>query len=441
MNNALPPLSLLGLGLAQNPDERILRHPFVQAADILVGGREHLALFADHPAEKVVVGADIPAVLAVIQKNRAQGRSQVVLCGGDPLYFSLGSRLASLFPDAAILPALSSLQGAAARLGLAWEDIRSVSLHGRNHWLPLAHALAAGTPVFLLTDAASSPKTVAAFLEECGQSGYRLHVLDDLSLTPSGTVQAKEQRTLSVSGALLWRESSPKPPRRVILLVPPENPEEAIFGLPDEEISRENNILTKGPARIAALAALGVAPQHIVWDLGAGSGSVGIEAARLAWRGKVVAVEKKPERVAHIRANRRRFRAANLEIVQGVLPGLLAGDISGAGLFGGLEDRPHRIFIGGGLGTDAPEAGELLRLAWKRLLPGGRLAAHCVLMGSLHRARLILEKLGGTVHALSLHACQGRPLAGDLRFEGLNPVFLLCASKSARPAQSGEEGA
>jgi precorrin-6Y C5,15-methyltransferase (decarboxylating) len=397
----------------------------------LLGGRRQLALFADHPAEKILAGADISALVDLVRENRARGKSQVVLCGGDPLYFSLGGRLAALFPDVSVLPALSSLQAAAALLGLAWEGIRSVSLHGRTSWLPLAHALSSGEPVFLLTDAASTPGAVAVFLEECGHGGHRLHILGDLALTSAGTVRAEEQLNLSVPEALLWKEPSRRPVRRVILLEPPEDPEETVFGLPDEEISRENNILTKGPARTAGLAALGLAPGHVVWDLGAGSGAVGIEAARLVWRGKVVAVEKNPDRVAHIRANRRRFRAANLEVVQGRLPGLLAGNISGGGLFGGLEDRPHRIFIGGGLGAEGPEAEELLRLAWERLLPGGRLAAHCVLLGSLNRARQILESLGGEVSAFFLQAGQGRPLAGDLRFEGLNPVFLLCAVKPA----------
>jgi precorrin-6Y C5,15-methyltransferase (decarboxylating) len=431
MNSALPPLYLLGLGLEQEPADRILRHPFVETADILVGGRRQLAFFADHPAEKLVVDADIPALLAAIRKNRAQGKTQVILCGGDPLFFSLGGRLAALARDASVLPAISSLQAAAALLGLAWERIRSVSLHGRNHWLPLAHALATGDPLFLLTDAKSTPRSVAAFLKDCGYADHRLHILGDLSLTASGTVQAGEHRALTVSEALRRRENARKPAQRVIVLVPPENPEETIFGLPDEDIARENNIMTKGPMRMAGLAALGVAPHHVIWDLGAGSGAVGLEAARLAWRGKVVAVEKNPVRIAHIRANRRRFRAANLEIVQGVLPGLLVGDTSGSGIFGGLNDRPHRIFIGGGLGAESPDAEELLRLAWDRLLPGGRMVAHCVLVGSLHRARRILESLGGTVSASFLQAGQGRPLAGDLRFEGLSPVFLLCASKSA----------
>jgi precorrin-6Y C5,15-methyltransferase (decarboxylating) len=431
VNRALPPLHLFGLGPEGLPDDRILGHPFVRTADVLLGGRRQLAFFAGHPAEKIVVDADVPAILALVRENRAQGKSQVVLCGGDPLYFSLGGRLAALFPDASVLPAISSLQAAAALLGLAWEDIRSVSLHGRTSWLPLAHALAGGGSVFLLTDAASTPEAVAAFLEECGHGGYRLHILRDLSLTPAGTARAEERRTLTVPEALLWREPPPRAARRVILLEPPEEPEETVFGLPDEEISRENNILTKGPARAAGLAALGLAPGHVVWDLGAGSGAVGIEAARLAWRGKVVAVEKNPGRVARILANRRRFRAANLEVVQGRLPGLLADTLAGGGPFGGLQDRPHRIFIGGGLGAEGSEAEELLRLAWSRLLPGGRLAAHFVLLGSLNRARQILDNLGGEVSAFLLQAGQGRPLAGDLRFEGLNPVFLLCAVKPA----------
>ncbi|MDR2162055.1 MAG: precorrin-6y C5,15-methyltransferase (decarboxylating) subunit CbiE [Desulfovibrio sp.] len=429
MTVPLPSIYLLGLGLEEEPGARILRHPCLAEADVLVGGRRQLAFFSSHPAEKLTAGADIPSLLAAMEQNRAEGKIQVVLCGGDPLFFSLGGLVAARLEGVAALPAVGSLQIAAALLGLAWERVRSVSLHGRKHWLPLAHALASGDPVFVLTDAASSPGAVASFLRGSGYEGHRLHVFGDLSLTGEGLPRAGEQRALTVAEALSQGEGGFASARRVILLEPPAEEEESVFGLADENIDRDRDILTKGPARAAGLAALGIAPHHVVWDLGAGSGSVGLEAARLAWRGKVVAVEKNPARVAHIRANRRRFRAANLEILQGVLPGILKGEGAGEDLFGGLRPRPQRIFIGGGLGDTVPEAEGLLRPAWDLLLPGGRLVAHCVLWGSLDRARRILEELGGAVDAFFLQAGRARPLAGDFRFEGQNPVFMLRALK------------
>ena len=489
------PLYIFGLGLEAGgaAETRLRAHPLVQSADVLVGGRRQLVHFEDHPAEKLLVGADIDGLLTRIQANRMAGKIQAVLCGGDPLYFSLGGRIAAYCKDTEgglagvrILPGMASVQAAAAILSLPWEQIRSVSLHGRDSWLPLAHALVSGEPIFLLIDALSTPGAIARFLHERGCDDYVFHILDTLYINAeTGTAHAEVQQRLSMAEALAYGEVEKSPAQRVILLEPVEAGEyrdsdlfdqepgilegkaqtapmelESVFGLPDDAVARDKNVLTKQPVRAAGLAALGIAPHHLVWDLGAGSGAVAIEACRLAWRGQVVAVEKSPERIVHIQENRRRFRAVNLEIVRAdmrealagaaaalaVAPGFPAGaadsivgtvkDI-GRGVNrqpsaqGILSGRPHRIFIGGGLAPSG-EPGEILRLAWDLLLPGGRLVAHCVLLGSLELARHSLAALGATVSVLSIQAGKTKPLAGDVHVEGMNPVFLVCAEKPAR---------
>jgi precorrin-6Y C5,15-methyltransferase (decarboxylating) len=168
------------------------------------------------------------------------------------------------------------------------------------------------------------------------------------------------------------------------------------------------------------LACLGILPGDTVWDIGAGSGAVSIDASRLAWRGRVFAVEPKPARAAAIRVNRKRCRACTVEIVEGLFPDCLAA----ASL-----PRPQRIFLGGGLGGASEKAEALLRSAWDQLLPGGRLAAHCVLLASLERARAVLGALAGEVAVSVVTAAESTPLAGDLRLQALNPVFLVTARK------------
>jgi precorrin-6Y C5,15-methyltransferase (decarboxylating) len=296
---------------------------------------------------------------------------------------------------------------------------------------------------------------------ERGQAAFRLHALEDLYRTPGGEIRAARQSCLPVAElAGRGEEPAASSGQRVFYLEPaPEGAtREAArpwpFGLSDNALARENDLLTKGPVRAAALAALGIEADHIVWDLGAGSGAVSLEAARLAWRGRVYAVERNPDRLALIRENRRLYGAANLEIIEGDMPGCLrrrAGDGSpvetlfreaarqAGGAADGSERResagsialpdPHRVFLGGGLGGDPETAGEILTLAWRALLPGGRLLADCILFSSLTRCRAVLQDLGAKTDVTCLQASVSVPLAGDIRLRGLNPVFLIVGEK------------
>jgi precorrin-6Y C5,15-methyltransferase (decarboxylating) len=152
----------------------------------------------------------------------------------------------------------------------------------------------------------------------------------------------------------------------------------------------------------------------VLWDLGAGSGSLGIEACALLPAGEVYAVERNGNRVGMIRENRKRFGALALEVVHGTLPACLKE----------LPD-PHRIFIGGGLGKDVA----MLDAACLRLRPGGRLVIHSVLLGTLERCRRYLAEQGWPVDITMLQSSVSVPLAGDLRMEGQNPVYIIAAEK------------
>ena len=145
-------------------------------------------------------------------------------------------------------------------------------------------------------------------------------------------------------------------------------------GLLPAELRHEDGLLTKPAVRAAALALLRPEPRHTVWDLGAGSGSVALEAACLAHEGRVVAVERTPSRALDIQENRRRFGAASVDVCLGTVPQCLPR----------LPD-PHRVFIGGGLSGDG--AHNLLEQVCRRLLPGGRLVVSCILLDTLARCR------------------------------------------------------
>lgn len=468
----LPPVQVIGLGPSApdaGPDAKtLLALPLVREAQVLVAGRDVLAALAAHPAEKLPVTADIAGLMAAVDRNRRAGLRQTVLCSGDPLFFGLGASLVkALGPQALVLhPGISSLQAAAALLGLPWEGVRAVSLHGRASRLPLAWALMDGGPVFVLADAANGPGPLAAWMKERGLDCRALHVLEDLRLEEGGVSAGRVVR-LRLDQALHFERDQGAAParacRRVMLIEPLPERDRPLLGLDDAAIAHERGLLTKQPVRAAALAALGVAPGHVIWDLGAGSGALAVEAALLARRGQVFAVERKPGRLRLIAENRQRFGAANLEIVPGELPDCLPDCpadclpdcLPGGGTRGGqyepgaeegsakeagreaafseariVPPLPDGIFLGGGLGGPKARGEETLRRAYAALKPGGRLVAACVLLGSLELARSVLSGLGARVSVTSLQAAQSSPLAGDARLEALNPVFLVRGEKA-----------
>jgi precorrin-6Y C5,15-methyltransferase (decarboxylating) len=461
------PLLVLGLGLpvreaADAPATyAALAHPAIRSAEVLIGGRAQLSLLSSHPAEKLLVGNDTVTLYAHIAANSAAGKRQIALCSGDPQFFGLGARLASILGPGLlrIVPGVSSLQAAAACLGFAWEETRAVSLHGRASWLPLAHALPSGDPVFVLADPGTTPASLAAWMLERGLADYRLHVLENLYGTPEGEIRAARRWSLGLAEAMERVDLSASASGQRVFFLEPERREGETrgrkpwpFGLNDAALAREKGLLTKAPVRAAALAALGIEAEHCVWDLGAGSAAVSLEAARLAWRGQVFAVERDPKRLALMRENRRNYGAANLEIIAGTMPWCLpshsghgetdaepAWEMRQArnetsegreqGMVAAALPRPHRIFVGGGLGADPEAAAAILRKAWRALLPGGRLVAGCVLLSSLERCRAILAKRGTGLEVLCLQASAGVPLAGDMRLAAMNPVFLVTAEK------------
>ncbi len=432
------PINVIGAGLPGNEAALMALAP-VRGAEVVAAGRSLLAALGHPTAECTPVGADIDGLLRLLASRQSEGKRVVVLCSGDPLFFGLGSRLLEQFGAGALrfLPAPGSLSTAAALCGLAVQDIRPVSLHGARARLPLVHALMEGGPVLALTDAASGPAAVAGFLLERGLRGFSLHVLEDMFLGPDGLPAARRHLRLSLEEAA-GIECGPKA-QRVLVFVPHTPGRRSCPPLrPDSAYAVENGLITKAPVRAFALSLLGVEESDTVWDLGAGCGSVGLEAAGPARRGLVVAVESRPERAALIRENRARFQILNLDLVEARLPDALPATPEAAGPAdlplasgptGPLLPRPKRIFIGGGLGSSDDEAAETLGRAWDCLLPGGRMVVSCVLLGSLERTRGFFAGRGIPCGVETLQASHGAPLAGDLRLVPDNPVFLIHATK------------
>ncbi|SBV96084.1 Precorrin-6Y C5,15-methyltransferase (Decarboxylating) [uncultured delta proteobacterium] len=425
-------ITLIGTGMDHNLPG-LAAHPGLAGADIVIGSKPVLEALGTVPARKITVRTPVADLLDEAAALLEQGKRIAVLANGDPLFHSIGVSFMERFgADACrVYPALSSLQTAAAALRIPWHDIVTVSAHGRTGFLPLAHAAMRGAPVCLLTDSINTPGKAAHFLLTRGLTGF------------TARVAAK----LGSEDVFLWQGELTKaaghtfPDPAVIFFLPDPAlpaPRPLCPGQPEAAFAREGALITKWPVRAAALAALRIEPRHVVWDLGAGSGSVSIEAAALAHCGHVVAVEREETRARHIEENRRRFGAANLDILHAAMPGCLEEGYAvprtsvtdGSLQCGNALPGPDRIFLGGGLGGGAEEAARIIRLAWRRLLPGGRLVASCVLLEDLALARAAMSELDGAADVTLVQAATAAPLGSGTHLRGINPVFLIAAQKS-----------
>jgi precorrin-6Y C5,15-methyltransferase (decarboxylating) len=399
------PILVLGLDPgALDAPARLLS--LLAGVQVLAGGKRQLAAFPAFPGRRLPVTSPLDAVLDALDEARCQGLSVAVLADGDPLFFGLGVRLAQRFGPASLrfLPSPSAVQLAAARLGLPWAEAPVVSLHGRSDPAPLLAALSRAGRSFVYTDAENSPAAIGRLLHDLCPEAFALTVFEDLN-TPAERVRrlAPDQAAaLSFSPLNLVLAEEVRP--RALPLT---------LGLPDSAFAAERGLITKAPIRAAGLAALALSPGHVLWDIGAGCGSVSVEAAALLTHGSVHALEQNPARLDLVRENLRRFGAWQVRPVLGQAPEALDA----------LPD-PDRVFLGGGL----PSPG-VLEAAFHRLKPGGVLVAHCILLDSLALARAFFEARGLPAEVTLIQAARSRPLAGDLRLEAMNPVFIVRAGK------------
>jgi precorrin-6Y C5,15-methyltransferase (decarboxylating) len=379
-------------------------------AQVLVAGRRLLdaAPRRCRPERAIAVSGPLTPILEEIARERAAGKAVVVLADGDPLFFGLGKRLIEHLGAHSVVvhPNLCTLQMAAARVGLPWHDVRVVSLHGRSDFTPLFAALARCLRIAVFTDPENSPAVVAQALLERGVVDAQLIVLENL-----GTA-GETARRLRLEEA--W--DLPFSDLNLVLVertAPPEIP--LMLGIPDHYYFHEKGLITKLAVRATGLAMLGVMPDAVVWDLGAGCGSVAIEASHLAHEGRVFAVERESRRAAMIRENVRRIGAWLVETVVGEMPDALAA----------LPD-PDRVFFGGGLGQDTRS----LAYAGRRLKVGGRVVIHCILLDTLLRVKDYFQSQGWNYGISQIQASSTDRLAGDLRLRAQNPVFIVWADKS-----------
>ena len=376
----------------------------LQQAPMIVGSTRQLGLLPDLGVRRQPLPSPL---LSQLDDLVASNPGLCLLASGDPMLHGLGATLARRLGAGRlrVLPAVSSVALACARLGWAGHEVDVVSLVSRPVEVVLPAVQPGGRAIVLCRDG-GTPAALARLLAGRGWGDSELTVLEHLGgeaeqvtgpvrATAMGDGRYADLAVVALVGV----------PGRDAVVLP------RIPGLPDDAYESDGQ-LTRREARALALAALAPGPGQLLWDVGAGSGSIGIEWMRVDARCRAVAVERRQDRAERVRRNATNLGVPDLEVVCGNAPEVLSG-----------LPGPAAVFVGGGVTADG-----LLETCWERLEPGGRLVAHAVTIESeavLHRWQ---RAVGG--HLARLAASHAGPLGG---FTAWRPALPVTQWQVTRP--------
>lgn len=392
-------VTLIGMGSGQPENLTLQGLAALRQADLILGARRLLAVLPAGCTENRAAAYHPDEVAELLQTSGAE--NAVLVYSGDTGFYSGASsmmeKLEALGVRARVLPGLSSIQLLAAALGRPWQGWNLVSAHGRT-CDPVAECMQ-GRPTFFLTGGSEDPATLCAQLAAEGFGDVQAVVGQCLG-TPEEKLFRGSVKELAAgrfnSLSVLLVEAAEVLPRRAP-------------GLPDEAFERGDVPMTKQEVRAAVLAKLAVRPEDILWDVGAGTGSVSVELALAAPRGRVYAVECRPEGCALIKANREKFRTRNLVLVEGLAPDALS-DLP----------APDAVFIGGSKGSLAAIVDAALDKN-----PDARICVSAIALESLSAAVAALTAKGRTVQVSQIAVSRAKAVGGLHLMMAQNPIYLI----------------
>ncbi len=392
-------VTLIGMGSGQPENLTLQGLAALRQADLILGARRLLAVLPAGCIENRAAAYRPDEVAELLQTSGAE--NAVLVYSGDTGFYSGASsmmeKLEALGVRARVLPGLSSIQLLAAALGRPWQGWNLVSAHGRT-CDPVAECMQ-GRPTFFLTGGSEDPATLCAQLAAEGFGDVQ-GVVGQCLGTPEEKLFRGSVKELAAgrfnSLSVLLVEAAEVLPRRAP-------------GLPDEAFERGDVPMTKQEVRAAVLAKLAVRPEDILWDVGAGTGSVSVELALAAPRGRVYAVECRPEGCALIKANREKFRTRNLVLVEGLAPAALS-DLP----------APDAVFIGGSKGSLAAIVDAALDKN-----PDARICVSAIALESLSAAVAALTAKGRTVQVSQIAVSRAKAVGGLHLMMAQNPIYLI----------------
>ncbi|MFN4261584.1 MAG: precorrin-6y C5,15-methyltransferase (decarboxylating) subunit CbiE [Gemmataceae bacterium] len=426
MNASEPKIHIIGIGsdgvagLTQHARE------LLSQADLILGSENSLNRVQELRAERFRVGPDLQEAVRYLEARleTESGKAGppariVVLASGDPLFYGIARYLCDRLGKERfeVLPHVSSMQLAFARIKESWEEAYLTNL--ATH--PLSGVLdriRIAETVGLFTSEKENPRSIARQLLACGIDYFRAYVCENLGAPDERVTQGElheiQDMDFSPLNVMILRRKPGRPDRQ-------GKPHRfRAFGNPDDVFAQsrpKSGLITQAEVRAISLAQLDVQPGSVVWDVGAGSGSVAIEAAQLAQPGMVYAIEQDVADYHLIVANAESFGVRNLRAIHGTAPAVFA-DLP----------APDAIFVGG----TGKEVARLLESAYQALRPGGHMVVNVATLEALNATYVALKQLAGAVHVLLVNIARATEQLETLRFEAVNPTFILSVRKLSK---------
>ena len=400
-------IKMIGIGDEGTVSLLPMYEKWIDESEVLIGGKRQLSFFPEYRGEKIVIESGLSSL---VERLQSETRNVVILASGDPLFYGLGSYLSSKI-DLHIYPYLSSVQLAFARMKERWQDAYFTSVHGRS-MKGLAQRIDGKEKIAILTDTENSPNKIAQYLLSFGMTEFQAFV---------GENMGSEQERCRWFSLEEMSDTRFSPLNVVILKKTGENPRWSI-GIDDEEFFQrkpDKGLITKKEIRTLSISALRLKEDSIVWDIGTCTGSVAIEAAKIAREGQVFAIEKNEGDLENCKQNLAKFRV-DATILHGKAPD-------------GLDTfpDPDAVFIGGTAGG----MGDILDICCNRLKDGGRIVLNAVTIENLSEAMTAFKERGYQTIITLAQISRSKPILNLTRFDALNPIYIIEAWR-----QEGESG-
>ena len=392
-------ITLVGMGSGTPGSLTMQGLNALREAELIIGARRLLESLPDGCTGNRAPLYKIEEICALLRTTEAA--HVAVAYSGDTGFYSGASALCRALDAAGlsymVCPGLSSVQLLAAALGCPWQDWKLVSAHGCA--CTPALVCSADTPTFFLTGGSETPATLCEKLTQSSCGNVQATVGENLGTAAQRLVRGTAQELARQEFAAL----------SVLLVEPCPALQRRVPGLPDEAFERGDVPMTKQEVRAAVLAKLAVRPEDILWDVGAGTGSVSVELALAAPRGRVYAVECRPEGCVLIKANREKFRTRNLVLVEGLAPAALS-DLP----------APDAVFIGGSKGSLAAIVDAALDKN-----PDARICVSAIALETLSAAVAALTAKGRTVQVSQIAVSRAKAVGGLHLMMAQNPIYLI----------------
>lgn len=411
-------INVIGIGLEGQKSLNNDLLNLINNSDILIGGDRHLNYFPQYQGNKLIIN-DLNLVIKEIKNYQKQGKKIVILATGDPLFFGIGRILLNNFSPEELnfYPHLNCVQLAFNRLKIPWQDSKIISLHGRDIE-PLIKELKQGTDkLAILTDNINNPLVIYELYQQIKIGNeYDIWLCENLGGEQEKITKINQkidinlEQISSLNIVIFSKKQELNQPINLDKL--------PLIGIADHYFKTfpdRPSLITKKEIRLLILGQLALKEKQIIWDLGAGTGSVSIEIARLCQNSQIYAVEKKAIAVDLIQENMRKFAVNNIEIIHDSAEKVIE-----------TLPNPHRVFIGGSSGNLT----RLLDIIQRKITPQGKIVIALATIENLAVAIEWFKKHQWNYEIINTQLNKSLSIGKMTRFHPLNPVIIITAHQN-----------